>query len=550
MYESIESFITLFQFNISRKNDDECIRKLGNDLKAFIEELKLKIKHASSSTETYRLHLYIRMMFKLIFYTRDISHGKGERKLTYMMLCAWFKYYPILTIAAIKIMFGENDEFSIGCWRDVKHLCTHAKSENMEGFIDTILTIAHNQTVIDYASLSSDSCIKISNIAKWLPRENSDKFSWIFSRLAVLWCQEACPCIMNTPKTQFQKQRALNLCYGNYRKVISSLNRFLETPEIKLCANKLEEQSHITLSTHSKLNYINTKRSQHFMNIRSFKKKFTYTNNNHSIKIKCNNKLSICDYIKKSLEFSDKNNHISSNYINYQWSNFVEDHNFCLNEVIPMIDVSHSMRQFNNTSLYAALGLASLIASKSNLQSKMIIVDNIPSFAECCDTITDTAIEILRNNPQNTESNFISAFKLVAEAASNTNMSPEKVGGLTFVILSDMFFLNKPEYEDFHQILIQIFGDAGVRSQGGMSYPVPKIVLWNLSQKNIPSDIMPIDIQLYPLLSGFSTHTIKYIENDTHLPDDAFSTLRRILSSMRYKKIDTCIRCFMNQSLI
>lgn len=550
MYESIESFITLFQFNISRKNDDECIRKLGNDLKLFIEKLKFKIKHASSSTESYQLHLYIRMMFKLIFHTRDISHGKGERKLTYMMLCAWFKYYPILTIAAIKIMFGGNDEFSIGCWRDVKHLCTYARNENMEGFIDTILTIAHNQTVADNASLSTDGCIKISNVAKWLPRENSDKFSWIFSKLAILWSQETYPHIMNTPKTQFQRQQALNKCHGNYRKVISSLNRFLETPEIKLCANKLEEQSLIALTTHSKLNHINTKKSPHFMNIRSFRKKITYTYNNEQVKIKCNNKLPIYDYIKNSLEFADKNNHISSRYINYQWCHLLKYHDFCLDGVIPMIDVSYSMRQFNNTSLYAAVGLATLIATSSDLQSKMIVVDDIPSFVKCGDNITETAIEVIRNNPQNTESNFISAFELVAEAACKTNMSPENVKGLSFVILSDMFFLNKPEYEDFHQILIQIFEDAGVRSDRGMPFPVPKIILWNLSQKNIPPNVMPIDIQLYPLLSGFSTQTIKYIKNDTHLPDDAFSTLRRILSSLRYKDIDTCIRCFMNQSLV
>lgn len=531
----IEHFISVFYFNISRKSDDNDVVEMGYQLQELIQNLKFKLKYSTSLKKTQKLYSYIRLMFKLMMHTRDISQGKGERKMTYMMICTWFKYYPILVVAAIKIMLGSNGvgRYSIGCWRDVKHLCTFAEKMGINGLVESVLFIAHTEMARDFRLFSSVMGSNISNIAKWLPRESSSEFSWIFKRLAVMWSEEFTPAILITPVTMMQRERALKLCNKNYRIALSKMN----------CA--LDEQSHIDITTYSKLNYIVPKRCSNFVNLRSFHKRIGYKYDDYYASIKCNSALPVYHYVKKSIELISGIDTISINYLNHQWNKFVDKHTFDIENVIPLIDVSRSMTSFNSLALHSAIGIGTLIYEKCTTPSGIIIVDDIPSFIEPGNTISETVTKIIHSNSHGTEPDFISAFKLVAESAVNTGMSPFQVSRLTFVILSNMEFIQDNKYQHFHTNISNIFYDAGLHSEYRTPFPPPNIVLWNLSCTNIPRDKIPIDINQYILFSGFSTNSIRYICNDTDYTNGPFSTIVKILNSDRYNDIDILLRKMM-----
>lgn len=541
--QHIEYFITLFYFNLSRKSDDSHIHALGIQLSDFVRDLKTATKHPDSSPKDIdTIHSYIRLMFCMIFHTRDISHGKGERKLTYMMLCAWYRAYPIPTLVAIRLMLGGRDKYSVGCWRDIKHLCTYAQAQNIPELADAVIDIAHQQTISDFESKSNSD---ISNIAKWLPRETSRSFSWIFRRLAILWAEEYTPRVLQTFQTNEKRNRALNLCYKNYRIVVSAMNRKLETPEIKLCANTLSTQSQLNIPTYSKLNHITPKNSPEFVCIRNFYKKLSYKYNRSSPMsvVKCNYKLPVYHYVKKSLELKGNKESVEINYLNHQWNRFVSSHDFEVNNVIPMIDMSHSMSRLGSLALYAAVGIGAMINARSIDTPGMILVDDTSSYMPMLESISEITSAIFKSNPRNTDPDFIAAFRLVAESATATNMTSDHVRRLTFVILSNMNFLRHPEYRYFGGVIADIFHNAGLNSLNGIPFPSPRIILWNLAEENIVDDAIPLDFETFTLFSGFSTQSIRHIGIDERtMSDNAFSFIRRILQSTRYKNMDTCLR--------
>ena len=87
-----EKIVQLFYLLSRRDNDDE-IDKIGSILEETLRSLKTNMN--------ITLRPYLILLYKMIAQTRDIVYGKGERKLTYMMIYIWYKFYPTLAIYAI-----------------------------------------------------------------------------------------------------------------------------------------------------------------------------------------------------------------------------------------------------------------------------------------------------------------------------------------------------------------------------------------------------------------------------------------------------------------
>lgn len=114
----------------------------------------------------------------MIAQTRDIVFGKGERKLTYMMIMVWYKYYPTLAIYAVYRLVdllylptvGAGDDMaqylntyvgsrkhSFGCWKDIKYFCYYIASNSKQRFdhplIDVAVSIMNDQVMRDWTVL-------------------------------------------------------------------------------------------------------------------------------------------------------------------------------------------------------------------------------------------------------------------------------------------------------------------------------------------------------------------------------------------------------------
>ena len=73
-----------------------------------------------------------------------------------------------------------------------------------------------------------------SLLAKWIPREKSNKFGWLFEELSLDYFKE----YMLSVKKSTKIHTAMKKCFTEYRIICSGLNRKLDTTQIKQCLQK------------------------------------------------------------------------------------------------------------------------------------------------------------------------------------------------------------------------------------------------------------------------------------------------------------------------
>ena len=142
----------------------------------------------------------------LLFQTRNIRGGKGERALAYDMLVALDKKQHALSLALLPL-FSKY-----GCWRDLFKL-----AEN-KAFTEAVMDLVVKQFALDNAAVVTEGG-KVSLLAKWAPREKSHG-----APLAKLLAKR----LSADSLVVSEKLKA-------YRKMVSALNKHIDTVEIKMC---------------------------------------------------------------------------------------------------------------------------------------------------------------------------------------------------------------------------------------------------------------------------------------------------------------------------
>ena len=140
----------------------------------------------------------------LLFQTRNIRGGKGERDLAYEMLGILHKSEADLCLKLLSL-FPHY-----GCWRDLFKL-----GENV-AFTGAVVDLAVEQFAKDRQALSTEKG-KISLLAKWAPREKKGNLAKLLAKRLFI-----------EPVVMSEKMKA-------YRQMVSSLNKHLETVEITMC---------------------------------------------------------------------------------------------------------------------------------------------------------------------------------------------------------------------------------------------------------------------------------------------------------------------------
>lgn len=169
-------------------------------------------------------------LYKVIRETRETLL---ERDLTYIQLYAWNEIHPVWAAHAL-----TECVYTYGCWKDIKHLCEYCKTKSTRQdhpFILYAICVLEQRLKDDWRRYQSKGNYlphnRISYAAKWTPRENS-KYGWIYTILCASYFG-----YLQSAVTPAQKEKALTKSKMELRKILATLNRRLDTVEIKQCGN-------------------------------------------------------------------------------------------------------------------------------------------------------------------------------------------------------------------------------------------------------------------------------------------------------------------------
>ena len=173
------------------------------------------------------LHEDTVLAVKWLFYLRDVREGLGERD-------SFIKLFNTLwltdTESAIKVVKLIPE---YGRWKDVIDILAEFPSDN--NLTETIYLLIKNQLKEDCANFIEDKSVSL--LAKWLPSINASGKS---RKLAKRICNK------------------LALTFENYRKVLSSLRKYLDVTEVKTCGGKWNEIDYNKVSSNANARYLNS----------------------------------------------------------------------------------------------------------------------------------------------------------------------------------------------------------------------------------------------------------------------------------------------------
>lgn len=309
-----------------------------------------------------------------ICYVRDIYKGRGQRDLTYSLLYTYHNFYPERAIEILrKIVYYDHINTSIGCWKDVKQYADFiARFRGYNHYIiPSVMNLYVEQLHLDRSiwnsSVNMDARKCISFAAKYSPRETKNPH--LYEICMNLWCNldETCKKIMDTVRFSGKIQTireicrhasAKNKCAMLFRKTVASLNKALDTCEIKICDKACEQID---------INKVPIKAFfQHKSNL-------YHLHTEHYDRI-CNSPFTYSPWmiIKHMLSLDADKEHW-----NKLWESLFVHIYYIKNYYVPLLDLSVSLFQHENKQrLYTALSYAIIYARCSYISNSVIIAYN------------------------------------------------------------------------------------------------------------------------------------------------------------------------------
>jgi Mg-chelatase subunit ChlD len=483
---SIQEKIVQFSFQITRT---ENLKPLEIQLVSMLQTLSHHVKNGSLP-EKEVARGYLSTLYKMIGQTRDIVDGKGEYTLTYMMIYVWNKFYPNLAEFAIKCLvdLGDKSIHQYGSWKDIKYFCKFCKSKTTDpsqNLINYAIKITNEQINTDYANIISNSN-DISLAAKWVPREKSS-FGWLFEQLATNFYSH----ILVTAKNDISIQKAILKCKTEYRKILSALNRQIDTVQIKQCGRRWAEidfnkTTSITLSKQKKA-FLNIDKSgdERYPNDDDRVLCAEHFNSHIQKAVRGETEMKgkrvgMADFTKIALDLINSRSNVQAekDLLNSQWRDN-SSQNGALGKMIAMVDVSGSM---DGDPMNVAISLGIRIAEKSALGKRVMTFSITPTWVNL-EPYTDfiSQVEVLKRAPWGMNTNFYAALDLILDAIIQNKMAPEDVEDMVLVILSDMQIDegDRSNKESLYETMKAKYEAAGIRVHG-KGYKPPHILFWNL----------------------------------------------------------------------
>jgi uncharacterized protein with von Willebrand factor type A (vWA) domain len=335
------------------------------------------------------------------------------------------------------------------------------------------------------SQLKEDSTADIPSLAaKWTPREKSSH-SALFVKLALDYYSE----YIDSAKTSEMVKRAETKAKMDYRKLISSLNKKLDTVQIKQCANTWSEiepskQTSITMHKQKRAFLNKTKKGEQ----RSFLEdrivcatkfeEFASKAERGEVEIK-GKRIGLNDFTQEALKLITNYQEGSSEaqILNAQWINSSQQ-NGKLGKMVAMVDVSGSM---NGDPLHAAVALGLRIAEKSLLGRRVLTFSATPTWVNLdgCDNFV-SMVKLVQRADWGMNTNFYKALDMILDAIVQNNLKPEDVEDMVLTILSDMQIDQADSsYGSMMTVIEHKYAEAGMRLHK-KPFKAPHILFWNL----------------------------------------------------------------------
>lgn len=533
---SIQEKITQFSFQLVRTSNENNLRRILHDI---LYKLKYYVIN-SSLPERQVAKGYLSILYRMIGHTRDIINGKGECKLTYMMIETWNNFFPELSKFAIKCLvdLGDRNIHQYGSWKDIKYFCDYIENKD-HLLISYMVELINEQIKKDYSNMISNSS-NISLAGKWAPREKSS-FGWLYEKLATNYFSE----FMLTPNSNDKKFKAMLKCNTKYRKIISELNRYIDTVQIKQCENTwsnidFNKVTSITLSKHKKA-FLNIKKngiSRYPDDIDRIKCadnfiEYIQTVVKDETEMK-GKRVSMADFTKQAVDLLCDGSQIERDLLNSQWRDN-SSQNDVLRKMIAMVDVSGTM---DGDPINVAIALGIRIAEKSLLGKRVMTFNVKPTWVNL-EPYPDfvSQVEAIKRAEWGLNTNFYAAHDIILDAIIENKMNAEDVQDLTLVILSDMQMEPGDQYSKqvLYDVIKSKYEATGIRVHG-TPYKLPHILFWNLRSttgfptlSNQPNTSMISGFSPL-LLNVFCEQGLKSFQSCT-----SWSLLLRTLKNDRYK---------------
>jgi len=539
---NIQEKILQFSFQLTR-SDDVGLNNLEIILTNLLFDIKKIIKN-SSLPEKELGKGYLSILYRMIGHTRDIIDGKGEYKLTYMMIYTWFKFYPELSFFALKCLVNLDNKsvHQYGSWKDIKYFCDYCRNKESEDhqLITYSIEQMNNQLRDDYSNVISNSN-DISLAAKWAPREKS-KFGWLFELLAIDYNKQ----YTQTANNDSSYMKALLKCKTEYRKILSLLNKKIDTLQIKQCAHewstiKFDRVTSISISKQKKalLNLKNNGevRCPYDLDRISCAENFQnhiYKTINSGSEIK-GKRVGMADFTKQAITLiRSTNNETEIDLLNSQWRDNASLTS-SLGNMIAMVDVSGSME---GDPMNVAIALGIRIAEKSILGKRVMTFSSKPTWInlESYDDFV-SQVRVIKNAEWGMNTNFYAALNTILDSIIQNKMDASDVQNMILVILSDMQIDagDNCDKQTLYEVMKSKYEEAGIRVHG-KPYNPPHILFWNLrSTSGFPTLANQPNVSM---MSGFSPALLNlFCEKgiDALQSCTPWSLLEQSLENQRYK---------------
>jgi Mg-chelatase subunit ChlD len=480
----------------------------------------------------------------MIGHTRDIIDGKGEYTLSYMMIYTWYEFYPELATFALKCLvdLGDKTVHQYGSWKDIKYFCEYCKSKGGNAdhpLIKYAVKLTNEQLSKDFTSLISNSN-DITLTAKWAPREKSS-FGWLYTVLATDYYSH----FLTTAQSDDKMKRAVLKCKTEYRKLLSTLNKKIDTLQIKQCG---QEWSAIDFKKVTSISL--TKQKQAFLNV---KKDRTVRYPDNQDRIECSEhfkshiqkavrgetemkgkRVGMADFTKQAVDLSRGGSQEEKDLLNSQWRDNATQTG-ALGKMIAMVDVSGSME---GDPMEVGIALGIRIAEKSILGKRVLTFSGKPTWVNL-EPYSDfvSQVEVLKRADWGMNTNLHAALDTILDAIIQNKMSPEDVQDMILVILSDMQIDAGDDCDKkaLYDTMKAKYEAAGIRVHG-IAYKPPHILFWNLrSTSGFPALSNQPNASM---MSGFSPALLNlFCEQglDALQSCTPWSLLVRSLENERYK---------------
>jgi len=492
---STQEQILQLSFQLTR-TDKNGVDKLNKIHKNLLSILSSQI-YSGTLIEKQIAKGHLSVLYKMIGQTRDIVDGKGECVLTYMMIYNWFDFFPTLAQFALECLVDLGEKHQYGSWKDIKYFCEYCKSKGCDechGRIQFAINLLNEQLRKDVTSNNP------SLAAKWTPREKS-KFSWIYTELATNYFSE----YMGTADTPVRHAKAVLKCKTEYRKLISSLNKKIDTLQIKQCGKNWSEIDFNKVTSISL-----GKQKKAFLNIN---KKGDVRFPDDDDRIECaehfndhiqkavkgevemkGKRVAMADFTKQAREINcGRGSKAEKDLLNSQWRNS-SSLTGALENHIAMVDLSGSM---SGDPMDVAVALGIRIAEKSKIGKRVMTFSMNPKWINLepyTDFVSQAAAVLSGEVGYNTD--FHKALDLILDAIVANKMDPNDVQNMVLVMLSDMQIdqaetnggaITANKRSILFEIIKQKYAAAGMRVHGA-PYKPPHILFWNLrSTSGFPS---------------------------------------------------------------